>query len=553
MTECTPGPMDSGERNRRTATPRVSVIVPAYNHERFIGKTIESVLAQTFEEWELIVIDDGSSDNTAEIVRAFDDPRIHFESQGNIGAAPTINRGIGVARGEFVCVLNSDDVFAPSRMERLLREFADEPSLDAVFTHLEFIDDDGKLIRRYEGPAELWRDMDCAPSFAESEHLVLQLLAGNFVCTTSNLFCRRTVFDRLPPFKDLRYVHDHEFFLRLCYHLRVRVVPEALVSYRIHAQNTIKENEAQTDYELALVLADFLTTHDITRFLPSKTDSVDIESSALALFHSLNARSATQLMFALLSLNSQGVGLHEWLVAEMEARGGRMRSACTKHFAEYIDSYASAQDAWARWREANERLLAAKEEHKSLFAENQSTWSRLNEVNHELEEAASAWKESQQRIADLDTRLAESLAENEKLWKRYEAERLSGESERAASAAERANIEAERLKSEQFWKDGQEAWKQVEELNVRVTELDRKLGEQLDREKSLWQQHQETEKNVATLNNEREALASELADLRAEHERLLMSMTVKIGKFAVAPWSVAKRVLGRHKPDSDER
>ncbi|MCB9920398.1 MAG: glycosyltransferase [Planctomycetes bacterium] len=534
-------------------TPRVSVIVPAYNHERFIGTTIESVLAQTSEDWELIVIDDGSSDGTAEIVRTFDDPRLHFETQENIGAAPTINRGIEMARGEFVSVLNSDDVYAPDRIERLLRAFADDPSLDAVFTHLDFIDDDGEYLRHYEGPADLWRDKDSVPSFANSEHLVLQLLAGNFVCTTSNLFCRRSVFDRLPGFKDLRYVHDHEFFLRLCYHLRVGIVPEALVSYRIHAQNTIKENEAQADYELALVLADFLSTHDITRFLAGEPDAIDIETAALELFHSLNARSATQLLFALLTLSSQGVGMHEWLIGEMEARGGRLRSACTKHFAEYIDSWASAQDAWARWRETNERLLAAMEEHKSLFAENQSTWSRLNEVNRELADAASAWQESQQRIADLDARLAQSLAENEKLWKQYEEARLSAESERAASVVERANIEAERLKSEQFWKEGQEAWKKVEELNVRVTELDRELGEQLEREKALWLRHQETEQKVANLNAEREALAGELTDLRREHEQLLRSMAFKIGKFVVAPWSAAKRALGRRAPESDER
>ena len=97
----------------------VSVVLPAYNHEAYIAQAIDSALAQSVD-LELIVIDDGSRDRTADIIAAYDDPRIRFVRQANAGSHATINRGIAMARGRYVAILNSDDRFHPERLARLV-------------------------------------------------------------------------------------------------------------------------------------------------------------------------------------------------------------------------------------------------------------------------------------------------------------------------------------------------------------------------------------------------------------------------------------------------
>jgi len=100
---------------------KISVIIPAYNHERFVGKAIESVLNQTFQEFELIIVDDGSTDNTANIIKSYTDSRILYIYQENQDAFNAINHGLDIARGAFISILNSDDLYEPSRLKRLLQ------------------------------------------------------------------------------------------------------------------------------------------------------------------------------------------------------------------------------------------------------------------------------------------------------------------------------------------------------------------------------------------------------------------------------------------------
>ena len=94
--------------------PRVSVVMAVYNGAPYVAQGIESLLSQTFGDFELIVVNDGSTDGTAEIVRRFDDPRVRFvENERNLGLAPSLNRGLALARGEFVARQDADDVSEP--------------------------------------------------------------------------------------------------------------------------------------------------------------------------------------------------------------------------------------------------------------------------------------------------------------------------------------------------------------------------------------------------------------------------------------------------------
>ncbi len=234
--------------------PRVSVVIPLYNHERYIEAAIGSVLSQTVPPAEIIVIDDGSTDGSAAIVRRLcqDHPEIIFWSWSNQGAHHTLNAGVLRATGDFVAILNSDDCYAPDRLAACLAAVQCDPSIDVVATGASFLDEHG------DAAANPWYD-DALAFYKREGDFVLGLFHANFLVTTSNLFIRRSLFESIGYFSPLRYTHDLEFFLRLILGRKlVHFLDSPLVAYRLHGRNTISENKAREDVERAAVFAFFL-------------------------------------------------------------------------------------------------------------------------------------------------------------------------------------------------------------------------------------------------------------------------------------------------------
>ena len=222
--------------------PKVSVIIPAYNHERFIGPAVESVLNQTHAELELIVIDDGSTDNTGEVVKNFQDSRLRYVHQENQDAYNALNNGLALASGEFVAILNSDDIYAANRLETLLKE-QQASGAQCLFTKIEAIDDEG---RRLDDP-ELWWNRWYADAVARclaAPDLYTGFLQRNALVTTSNFFLTRQAVETVGRFCPLRYLHDYDYMFRvlLAFPGRVRFLHDMpLLLYRIHGGNTISE------------------------------------------------------------------------------------------------------------------------------------------------------------------------------------------------------------------------------------------------------------------------------------------------------------------------
>lgn len=252
-----PAPAEITPTEPPAAAPlRVSVVIPLYNHERYIEATIASVLEQTVPVAEIIVIDDGSRDGSAALMAeiAKRDARIVFWSHLNRGAHATINAGIHRATGDIVSILNSDDLYHPTRVAEMLAAFAADPATDAVFTGLDFVNDDGQP-----------RDNDWYVRAREFHQKAgdfgLTLVNGNIIMTTSNLAVRRSVFEEIGYFSGLRYAHDLDFFLRLVAHgRRLRFVDAPLMSYRLHQSNTIAEGALKVKAEWAATVAFFLYT-----------------------------------------------------------------------------------------------------------------------------------------------------------------------------------------------------------------------------------------------------------------------------------------------------
>jgi len=220
----------------------VSVIIPAYNHERFIGPAIESVLQQTHSHLELIVIDDGSKDGTGRVAQSYDDPRLSYYHQENQDAYNTINRGLDLAQGEYVAILNSDDIYTADRLEKLLTA-QQESGAACLFSDVVPISDSGEEFNDPDFGWNLWHKKNRDWHFACGD-LHTAFLKGNFMVTTSNLFMTAEAMRTVGKFCSLRYLHDYDYIFRmmLAFPGKVRYLhDQKLLYYRIHSGNTLSE------------------------------------------------------------------------------------------------------------------------------------------------------------------------------------------------------------------------------------------------------------------------------------------------------------------------
>ena len=235
---------------------QIAVVIPLYNHAAYIGAAIRSILAQTRAVDKIVIVDDGSTDDSAEIVRAFAEPRIELYTQPNAGAHAALNRGIEKAVGcDYVAILNSDDVFARERISKCAALLDEMPSIDVVATRLRLIDSTGTEIALSD-PRAKW--FAAAWSVRGSQlDLVEQLGVANFISSTSNLTGRRAYFlDH--PFRHYRYAHDYFFVLHCALRNRLAVLDDELFSYRVHSQNTISVAPEKLVRELLEMNVDLL-------------------------------------------------------------------------------------------------------------------------------------------------------------------------------------------------------------------------------------------------------------------------------------------------------
>lgn len=237
------------------APPRVSVVLPSYNHADYIGDAIESVLGQTFTDFELIVIDDGSTDASVDVIRRYQsDPRVTVYTQANAGSAATINRGIAQATGPYVAILNSDDLYHPDRLARLIA-VAEDAGADFVVTDLRLIDGAGAPIA---DPEHWWvkRYNAVKAEYHAVNDALTALAFGNFTVSTSNFFMRRQFAHAVGPFRRFRNVQDWDYALRAAERAGDRFVylhDTPLLSYRLHGNNTILQDNPRGALEEALV------------------------------------------------------------------------------------------------------------------------------------------------------------------------------------------------------------------------------------------------------------------------------------------------------------
>lgn len=220
----------------------VSVVIPAYNHEKFIGEALDSALNQSHSHLEVIVIDDGSTDATGAIVKSYRDPRVVYVYQDNQDAFNTLNRCFKMAKGNFISVLNSDDKYHPDRLRRLI-EIQKKRKAACIFTDIQAISEVGD---EFVDPNFWWNQWHQKNRrfYFECNDLYTAFLKGNFMVTTSNLFIKAEAAKKVGEFCSLRYLHDYDYIFRMMLAFPKNVVylyQEKLLYYRLHGKNTLSD------------------------------------------------------------------------------------------------------------------------------------------------------------------------------------------------------------------------------------------------------------------------------------------------------------------------
>ena len=238
--------------------PLLSVIMPVYNHELYVGEAIESVLNQHYKDIELIIIDDGSKDKSFDIVSKYaSDSRVTAIKQENAGAHNAINRGLSMAKGEYLAVINSDDVFEKDRFSVMAEYMEEHKNVGFACSYIRVIDSKGKDLGVKKG----WRNMEPwlvehpEKSLKANDDFIENLIMTNFTSTTSNFLFRREVYDKIGGMRNLRFAHDWDFALRAAEITDCALIEKPLMRYRVHNSNTISSNRKWMLFEVAWMWA----------------------------------------------------------------------------------------------------------------------------------------------------------------------------------------------------------------------------------------------------------------------------------------------------------
>jgi glycosyltransferase involved in cell wall biosynthesis len=206
--------------------PRVSVLLPAYNRADYLAEAINSALDQTIRDLEVVVVDDGSTDDTSQVVRGIKDGRVHYLYQRNRGVSSALNTAWHAARGKYLAMLGSDDVWLPGLLGELVPVLDSDPALGLVYARAEGMDAQGRPLPQILGASEKFHG-----------EWLKSILYGDFVCGLTAVF-RRTSLEQVGGFNEtMTGNEDWDLWIRLAEHYPFAFRDLILARYRMHPES----------------------------------------------------------------------------------------------------------------------------------------------------------------------------------------------------------------------------------------------------------------------------------------------------------------------------
>lgn len=248
--------------------PKVSVIISAFNHEKYVAESINSVLFQSFMDFELIVVDNGSTDLTYKVIKTFTDPRVRiFRLKKNVGFGFALNYVLDKTQGEYISLFSSDDICFPDKLEKQVKYLDNNPEVGAVFSQAQMIDEEGNILSDHYYDKVF--EQKNKNRFEWLNHFFYN---GNCICFPSTLI-RKSIYKQIQFENEaLAQLHDFDTWIRLCFKKNIHIFSEKLVKFRIRSGNmnagsdTI-ENKVRSMFEFSHVLKHYLKIKNISEFL----------------------------------------------------------------------------------------------------------------------------------------------------------------------------------------------------------------------------------------------------------------------------------------------
>lgn len=251
--------------------PKVSICIPSYNHEKYIEKTIKSALAQTYKNFEIIISDDNSTDNTENVINRFKDPKIKFfKNSSNIGPSANFNKLIEIAEGEYLLFIASDDILYEDAIDQYLNKISLNNDLYTLVCWCQTIDENGLEVGSY--------NMNLANQKRDKNKFLNELFYKQNFLMNPGVFIKKQLFSLIKNFNlSLFQTHDLDLWVRiLTSGFGIDVVEKKLIKYRIHQEslsnngNNFKKNiiiNSRYIFEIQQVLENYTKIDDFKLFL----------------------------------------------------------------------------------------------------------------------------------------------------------------------------------------------------------------------------------------------------------------------------------------------
>lgn len=216
-------------KKNKTEQPLLSVIMSVYNGEKYLQQAIESILQQSYDDFEFLIYNDGSSDNTQSIINKYNDPRIILTNQKNIGLTKTLNLAIKKARGKYIARMDADDIAEPNRFEKQILFLENNPDILLCGSQANIIDEKGNFQKKYTVPLE-------------NKKIKKGILLHNPFIHSTIIF-KKELIEKIGDYNEnFKFAQDYELWTRVIAKFKTANLPDCLLNYRIYKNNITHSN-----------------------------------------------------------------------------------------------------------------------------------------------------------------------------------------------------------------------------------------------------------------------------------------------------------------------
>lgn len=221
----------------------ISIIMPVFNGEKYIAQAIKSVIAQTYPNWELIIVDDGSTDDTSNVIHQFKNAKIKYIYQNNQGPSAARNRGLDIAQGDYIAFLDADDLYHEQKLARQVTFLKENPNVDIIYNDVKVVDESLHEINELKSEG----------IYESKEDFLAMLLFRQIVPLPPSIMAKRKCFESGIRF-NTNYVHgeDYDLTIRLAQKYQYAYLPQPLYIYRRHLNNLTNAHNKQVEAEIEI-------------------------------------------------------------------------------------------------------------------------------------------------------------------------------------------------------------------------------------------------------------------------------------------------------------